>query len=90
MVLSQPQAQQSVIVQSQTPPVVVHDHDSGFLSGMLMGHLMSGGGHNYHSHTTVVHHYSTPRYTGPKSYYGSRSRTVTHSRTTYRRYGRRR
>lgn len=90
VVQPQPQAQQPVIVQSQPQPVVVHDHNSGFLSGMLMGHLMSGGGHSYHSHTTVVHHFSTPRYAAPKRYYGSRFRTVTRSRTTYRSYGRRR
>ncbi|MFW6855286.1 hypothetical protein ACODYM_28765 [Burkholderia gladioli] len=45
-------AQAPVVVQQ--PPVIVQNggHD-GFLSGMLMGHLLSGGG----SHS-VVHHYS--------------------------------
>jgi hypothetical protein len=39
----------------QQPPVVVQQAPSndGFFTGMLMGHLMSGGGH-----TTVVHHYT--------------------------------
>ncbi len=84
VVQSAPQVQQPqpVIVQSQPQqPVVVHDSDNGgFFSGMLMGHLMSGG-NSYHSHSTVVHRYSSPRYSAPKRYYGSRGFT---SRSTYR------
>ncbi|HDR9086301.1 TPA: hypothetical protein QDB10_002192 [Burkholderia vietnamiensis] len=56
-VVAQPQvvAQQPVYA---APPVVVQQapaHD-GFFTGMLMGHLMSGGGccHSSHSNTTVV------------------------------------
>lgn len=66
-------------------PVVVHDHDNGgFFSGLLMGHLMSGGGYGHSSnintihHTTVIKNYhpaprrvATPPAT--KRYYGSSS-----------------
>lgn len=64
-------------------PVVVHDHDNGgFFSGLLMGHLMSGGGYGHSSnistthHTTVIKNYNrAPRrvLTPPatKRYYGS-------------------
>ena len=86
------QAPQPAIVQGQPPqPVVIHESDNGgFFSGMLMGHLMSGG-HSYHSHTTVVHRYSSPRYSAPKRYYGSRVYTSRSTyRSTFRSYGRRR
>lgn len=70
-----------VVVQNPAP-VVVHDSDSGgFFTGLLMGHMMSGN-HGYSHHTTVVNHYSAPRY--------YRSRTVTTYRATHRYYGRRR
>lgn len=87
------QAPQPVIVQSQPQqPVVVHDSDNGgFFSGLMMGHLMSGGGHSYHSHTTIVRRYSSPRYVAPKRYYGSRGFTTRSTyRSTYRSFGRRR
>lgn len=85
------QGQQPVVVQNPAP-VVVHDSDnSGFFSGLLMGHMMSSGGHSYHSHTTVVHRYSSPRYSAPARYYGSRGFTHRSTyRSTFRSYGRRR
>ena len=85
------QGQQPVVVQNPAP-VVVHDSDnSGFFSGLLMGHLMSSGGHSYRSHMTVVHRYSSPRYSAPKRYYGSRGFTTRSTyRSTFRSYGRRR
>lgn len=73
---SQPQQQsQPVVVQPQQPVVVHDDGNSGFLSGLVMGHLLSGGGGNsgvshYHSHTTVVH----KSYASPRTY--SRTRTI--------------
>lgn len=86
------QAPQPVIVQGQPPqPVVIHESDNGgFFSGMLMGHLMSGG-HSYHTHTTIVKRYTSPRYSAPSRYYGSRgfNRRSTY-RSTFRSYSRRR
>lgn len=82
-------------------PVVVHDHDSGFMSGLLMGHLMGGGGHssNVTHHTTVINkHYTSKRVTNvrpSRTYYGSRptyrprpmysSRPAFRSRSSFRR-----
>ncbi|MFJ5983360.1 hypothetical protein ACIQCX_20825 [Enterobacter cancerogenus] len=82
--------QPPAVIQGQQR-VVVHDSDnSGFFSGLLMGHLMSSGGHSYRSHTTVVHRYSSPRYSAPKRYYGSRGFTTRSTyRSTFRSYGRR-
>lgn len=79
------QGQQPVVVQTPAP-VVMHDNDSsGFFSGLLMGHLMSGSSRSHHSHTTVVHHYSTP-----KRYYSSRGFTSRRAyRSTSRSFGRR-
>lgn len=73
---SAPVATQYSQPQQQSQPVVVHDDgNSGFLSGLMMGHLLSGGGGNsgvshYHSHTTVVH----KSYASPRTY--SRTRTI--------------
>ena len=61
-------------------PVVVHDHDnSGFMSGLLMGHLMGSGGSNSSNvtrNTTVINkHYNTQRAPSArpaKKYYGNR------------------
>jgi hypothetical protein len=47
----------------QAAPVVVQQND-GFIHGLLLGHMMSGGG----SHS-VVHHYDAPRpaYVAPRT-----------------------
>lgn len=80
-------AQPAPVVVQNPAPVAVHDSDnSGFFTGLLMGHMMSGN-HGYSHHTTVVNHYSAPRYSAPRYY---RSRTVTTYRATRRYYGRRR
>ncbi|WAT03188.1 hypothetical protein O1V64_00270 (plasmid) [Rouxiella badensis] len=45
-----------VIVQQ---PAVVNNGDNGLVTGMVLGHLLSGGAGYSGSHTTVVNHYST-------------------------------
>lgn len=72
VVQAQP-AQQPQAVYQQPPVVVQNDSDHGFLSGLMMGHLMSS---NYHS-PSVVHHYTTRTvikrsYSPRRSYYSSR------------------
>ncbi|MCE2004068.1 hypothetical protein [Enterobacter asburiae] len=51
-----PQQQQPVVVQPPQPAVVHDGGNSGFLSGLMMGHLLGGGSSgvsHYHLHTTV-------------------------------------
>lgn len=67
-----PSVQQQPVYQ-QPPVVVQNDPDHGFMSGLMMGHLMSGNNHR----PSVIHHYTTrtviKRSTSPRrSYYGSR------------------
>ena len=48
--------QQPAQVYQQPAPVIVQQSNpnDGFLTGMLMGHMMSGGGGGYSRNTTVV------------------------------------
>lgn len=58
-----PQVVQPVMAPIYQPPVVVHHDNSGFLGGLLAGHLLSGGyhGYGYGTHTTVVNHTTVNR-----------------------------
>lgn len=73
------QVVQPVVGPIYQPPVVVHNDNSGFVGGLLAGHLLSGGGyHGYGygaNHTTVVNHTTVnrtvvnrPTATAPRTY----------------------
>lgn len=69
-------AVQSPAAVQAAPVIVQQPSNDGFFTGMLMGHLMSGGGGGYNSNRTVVNKtvinktYVTPRpaYSAPRSY----------------------
>lgn len=78
-------AQPSVAVAPvQAAPVIVQQpSNDGFFTGMLMGHLMSGGG-GYSHHTTVVNRTYVTRNTF-RSYTPSRSYSSRSSFGSFRR-----
>lgn len=59
-----PVVAQAPVVMQPAPVIVQQSHNDGFINGLLLGHMMSGGG----SHT-VVHHYDAPRpaYVAPRT-----------------------
>lgn len=79
----QPQSPTVVYQQAPQQPVVVQQHDSSgsLLTGMMLGHMMSGGGRS--NHTTVINRTYT------KKVYVPTSRSYS-SRPARRSYGRRR
>jgi hypothetical protein len=86
--LGQQQPAPQVIYQ-QAPPTVVYEQQSsgdGLVTGMLLGHMLSGGGYHsgyrggyggygggVHQHTTIVHN-TTNVYHAPSRSYRSSSR----------------
>ena len=62
-----------VVAPTQAAPVIVQQpSNDGFFTGMLMGHMMSGGGHSYSRNTTVINKsYTTVNrsYVAPRSSY---------------------
>lgn len=61
-----------------TAPVIVQQqsHVGDFATGMLAGHLLSGG-FGSRQNTTIVHHYNAPRpiYRSNRSFFGGSSVT---------------
>lgn len=51
------QAAPPVVANYSAPPVVVQSHNDGFVSGMIVGHMLSG--------PTMIHHY--PTYVAPRT-----------------------
>jgi hypothetical protein len=63
VVAQAPVIQPAPVVQA-APVIVQQSHNDGFINGLLLGHMMSGG-----SNHTVVHHYDAPRpaYVAPRT-----------------------
>ena len=78
VVQAPPAVQQGAPVVMQPAPVVVQQHsDNGLLTGLMLGHMMSGGSGGSHTtvrNTTVINRtYSRPSYAPSRSYSYSRS-----------------
>ena len=71
------------VVYQQAPPQVVyeqHSSNDGLVTGMLLGHMLSGGGYhpgyrggygyggNVHQHTTIVHNITNVYHAPPRPY----------------------
>ena len=75
------QQQAPQVVYQQAPPQVVyeqHSSNDGLVTGMLLGHMLSGGGYHpgyrggyggsVHQHTTIVHNTTNVYHAPPRIY----------------------